>query len=452
MKKKNKQTPQTDRLEAEELALLRTQEDRSTLPPYDTSDVASAKRFAKRNPLLIVSAAVILLALIASAVIGCVMLGKYLAGQPSRADFTLMLGEDEFFKLDYDHVMRDGVLYLDMRRIAPYAGMITMGSAERVKFVFSDDQYLRFQNESELAVINGAEVEMSAKALVNKDECLVPFSFLQKVIKQGLNIKWDSQTNVITVKRQRYKSTKEYADMLFVTDGFQILRSLKLESKTQITAEDYPIDIQPYLSYINPDSMSDMLVLANKKNPLGPEYAPTDLVALEGIGVRAKNATLSLRGSAAYALKAMLEAMKVEAPDAYKTLIVTSAHRTYAYQKNTYDTYVKQHMAEGMTQAEAEAAASEYSARAGESEHQTGLCLDFIEEGGDLDVEFENTKAFAWLSQNAHLYGFILRYPDGMEGITGYTYEPWHYRFVGRDAAVEIYESGVTFEEYLDLN
>ncbi len=453
MRKKEKNNlPESEKLDAAELSLLSTQEDRSHLPPHDMSDRAKAVRYVKRNPLFIASAIVILLALIASAILGTVLLLRHIGSQPSKADFTILLGEDEPITVSYDYAMRDGILFLDVKRIAAFCGMKTLGSEDRVKFVFSDEQYLRFENESEYVIINGSEVEMSSRAVVNRDECLVPFSFLQKVIRRGVSIKWDTQTNVITVKRQRYKSSGEIADMLFVTDGFEILRSVKQQQKIEISADDYPIDIEAYLSYINPDSMPDMLVLANKENPLGPDYAPTDLVGLENIGIRAKNSTLQLRSNAAYALWTMLEAMKVEAPEAYKTLIVTSAYRTYAYQKDTYERYVKQHMAEGMSQAEAEAAASEYSARAGESEHQTGLCLDFIEEGGTLDTTFENTAAFTWLSQNAHLYGFILRYPDGYEGITGYTYEPWHYRFVGRDAAVEMYEWDLTFEEYLKLN
>ena len=100
------------------------------------------------------------------------------------------------------------------------------------------------------------------------------------------------------------------------------------------------------------------------------------------------------------------------------------------------------------------AEASKTSARAGESEHQTGLCFDFITKwmNGNLDERFETTLAFAWLKENAHLYGFILRYPADKVAETEYSYEPWHYRFVGRKAAVEIYHSGMCLEEYLALN
>jgi D-alanyl-D-alanine carboxypeptidase len=67
----------------------------------------------------------------------------------------------------------------------------------------------------------------------------------------------------------------------------------------------------------------------------------------------------------------------------------------------------------------------------------------------ELTEAFEDTEAFAWLAQNAYKFGFILRYPKGKEDITGYTYEPWHYRFVGREAATDIYNGGTTLEQYL---
>ena len=88
--------------------------------------------------------------------------------------------------------------------------------------------------------------------------------------------------------------------------------------------------------------------------------------------------------------------------------------------------------------------ADNYSARAGHSEHQTGLAIDI----GSTKTSFEYTNEFKWLQEHAHEYGFIMRYPKGKTWITGYEYEPWHYRFVGVDAATKIFEEGITFEEY----
>ena len=87
------------------------------------------------------------------------------------------------------------------------------------------------------------------------------------------------------------------------------------------------------------------------------------------------------------------------------------------------------------------------SARAGHSEHQTGLAIDIADLSLDYD-NFEITKEFKWVKENAHKYGFIMRYPKGKFHITGFKYEPWHYRYVGIDVAKKIKEAGITFDEY----
>jgi D-alanyl-D-alanine carboxypeptidase len=105
-----------------------------------------------------------------------------------------------------------------------------------------------------------------------------------------------------------------------------------------------------------------------------------------------------------------------------------------------------------LDQEQATAIVETYSSRPGQSEHQSGLCVDLITSTmSGLDESFEKTDAFAWLQKNAAHFGFILRYPKGDDGITGYTYEPWHYRFVGKAAALEITATGITLEEYLGV-
>lgn len=115
-----------------------------------------------------------------------------------------------------------------------------------------------------------------------------------------------------------------------------------------------------------------------------------------------------------------------------------SAYRSYSYQNTLYTRYVSNN---GQTLADT------FSARPGYSEHQTGLAVDI--NVASTSAHFENTPQYRWLSENAWKYGFILRYPQGKEHITGFRFEPWHYRYVGLDAAKAIHESGLTWEEYL---
>lgn len=125
-------------------------------------------------------------------------------------------------------------------------------------------------------------------------------------------------------------------------------------------------------------------------------------------------------------------------------LSVISVYRSYSYQSTLYNNYVKR---------DGQAAADRYSARPGHSEHQTGLAFDF---GGSnqaywFESSFAGTKEGKWLAANAHKYGFILRYPNGKESITGYMFEPWHFRYIGSGESPKVKSSGKTLEEYLGV-
>ena len=118
-----------------------------------------------------------------------------------------------------------------------------------------------------------------------------------------------------------------------------------------------------------------------------------------------------------------------------------SGFRSIDLQTRLYNNYVSR---DGVAEADT------YSARPGYSEHQTGLAMDLGTTSNQNIGDFEKSKEFKWTKENAHKYGFILRYPKGKEYITGYIYEPWHYRYVGLEAANYIYEHNITYEEYYE--
>ena len=123
-------------------------------------------------------------------------------------------------------------------------------------------------------------------------------------------------------------------------------------------------------------------------------------------------------------------------------LVAFSTFRSYDYQVQLYNDYVAR---------DGKDAADRYSARPGFSEHQTGLAFDISGPGGIDFNTFGETKEGKWLRDNAHRFGFILRYPEGKEHITGYMYESWHFRYVGKEIAQTIYEKQLTLEEYLGV-
>ena len=184
-----------------------------------------------------------------------------------------------------------------------------------------------------------------------------------------------------------------------------------------------------------------MGILVNKTHPLPPDYIPPNLVPVNVpfayIGDDQRN---YMQQTAALALKKMFQAGASEGLN----LIGVSGYRSYARQKEIYEQNVA---------VKGEAYTSLYSARPGESEHQTGLAMDIstpsINSG--LTTDFENTPEGQWLAANAPDYGFILRYPAGRESVTGYAYEPWHFRYVGPDLARYLTQNQMTLDEYYGL-
>lgn len=145
-------------------------------------------------------------------------------------------------------------------------------------------------------------------------------------------------------------------------------------------------------------------------------------------------------------LQEMMDAMRAEG----LSPLICSSYRTMEKQEALYNEKVRTCLAEGFSQAEAEKEAATWVAPPGTSEHQLGLALDIVASYYQLlDESQEDTPEQKWLMEHCAEYGFILRYPTDKSDITGIGYEPWHYRYVGKDAAKEIMEKGICLEEYL---
>ena len=179
------------------------------------------------------------------------------------------------------------------------------------------------------------------------------------------------------------------------------------------------------------DTSLNELMLVNKFYHLKEDWVPKDIKEVSSIYAYDENATTDV------VMKAFKE-MWSKAKDEDLTLIITSSYRDYKTQDEIWNRYADSNSEEW---------ADGYAARAGYSEHQTGLALDIVTYNSTMD-DFEKSAEFKWLSKNAYKYGFILRYPKGKENITGYDYESWHYRYVGKDVAKKINDLGITFDEY----
>ncbi len=197
---------------------------------------------------------------------------------------------------------------------------------------------------------------------------------------------------------------------------------------------DLPADI---------DTSLDQYQLVNKLNPLTTEPEMEFAYASSG---KPYNAVIT------DAYTALIDA----AASAGYTLSTISAHRTITYQAQNVENGFQDYLAQGYSESEARDLTNDYFAPAEASEHSTGLAFDWLGTewtgiGGSLDEAYADQPSAQWLSENAQDYGFILRYPQRKEQVTGYSFEPWHYRYVGIDAAQYIAQYEITLEEFLAL-
>lgn len=213
-------------------------------------------------------------------------------------------------------------------------------------------------------------------------------------------------------------------------------RYMKYDSddiNTIITNVNSNLDYDFYTNIQKSDTSKGNLIIVNKYYQLDNDYYYGELVTMDKAYDNKNGSKLNKEAYAAF--QKLVDAGEKEGYHIRNN----SAYRSYNTQSGLYNNYKNSN---GLTWAD------KWSARPGHSEHQTGLALDVGVKNEYSLGKFESSPEFTWMKNNAHLYGFILRYPKGKEYITGYGYEPWHYRYVGVDVATYIYENNITYEEY----
>ena len=188
-------------------------------------------------------------------------------------------------------------------------------------------------------------------------------------------------------------------------------------------------------------------ILVNKDNPLPDDYEPDNLVNMRDY---CDASIVSIKGSeiqgAQVAVDALLEMLKQAQAEGIDSWQVSAGYRSIAYQQKLYDEKVYEYRQQGMSGSQARSAAGKLVALPGCSEHHTGLAFDITVPGRS----FGGTKQAKWLEEHCWEWGFILRYPAEKTNITGITNEPWHFRYVGTEAAAEMHETGECLEEYIE--
>lgn len=188
-----------------------------------------------------------------------------------------------------------------------------------------------------------------------------------------------------------------------------------------------------YVDPITTDTSKGNAMLVNKYHSLSKDFEASDIVKV--------SSTYAYSGMSLN--KEAYDAFKRLADDAKKegyTIVILSSYRTYDYQEKLWTDRKNK---SGIEKADA------YAARAGSSEHETGLAIDVADYNNPIN--FGEQEAYTWMLNNSYKYGYILRYPEGKEDITGYDYEAWHYRYLGVDLATRVYNEGITFDEYYEF-
>jgi zinc D-Ala-D-Ala carboxypeptidase len=249
-------------------------------------------------------------------------------------------------------------------------------------------------------------VEFKTKTETDDDEML-------KLINAVLSVDFEKKI---------YDTGINLTDM-FTDNDAKIMNSFTKNLPKNISDSIKAANPKTFIGYFNLcRNQDDLLILVNKTNLLSPNYVPSDIVTLSPKDIPSNKQTFQLR-------KIVLPELNNMISDAKKDgimLSIVSAYRSYNTQKSVYNDWKAKL---------GEKEAARVSAVAGASQHQLGTAIDF----NSLNESFENTKEAKWLLENAYKYGFVISFPKNQENITGYKFEPWHYRYIGKDAAFMVY-------------
>lgn len=383
-------------------------------------------------------------------------------------------GESNSEKLSYDKAFVSGKLYVNFTKVAEYLSMTSSGDSESMRFLFrrtesssgsagdGKEEYVIFTSGSNTANINSQNVLLDGAAQIRDGKVLVPASFIRDHML-GVSAEYTPSDGVVLITRTLApSSTKDnivYEELAFTEKPSHVIPPMTTDTSDLPGTPETPkftADLSAYEQYMNPSEYEEYLLLANKTTTLSPTFKPADLTDIKD--TRNDRNKQQMRLYAAKALEALFIELRAVGMEDYNSqsgqvVSVMSGFRTYAYQEELFNRYIEQEKNDpshaGWSDERIKELVLTYSAYPGTSEHQTGLCVD-MHNLPSANVAYKNQKSYEWLCENAWKFGFILRYPEDKVAITGYGFEPWHWRYVGRTAAYTIHKNGLCLEEYLE--
>ncbi len=410
---------------------------------------------------------------------------------PSSVTFTA--GEKDY-NYKYSDIVRDGVYYVNFNTVAKLCELSEGGDENIIIYSAPNGEQLRFTPPSRNVLINGNAVLAEGDIILSEGSerrVWVPLSLVRDYFS-GLDITVEEKINEksgepsVTITASRIAEGRGFADISFTLKFNSVLSGISNDSLPEepvTLPPDAPVyefsaNLSRYLQYMCPADYNKHMLLINPSHIVDATYVPDELV---GVPNPRYDNEMSLSKDAAMSLEALFLEMHTLG---FKDMKVSVAYRTFEQQQTQFSIYTfderyyyaynyettgkwfsdkayevlgksyleEKYISQGKTSLTADDAkrvAMSYSAYPGTSDHQSGLGLDLYLPGYS-GTKFAESDEYKWLAENAHKFGFIFRYPEGKENITGYSFEPYHLRFVGQYHAAIIYESGLTLDEYVD--
>jgi D-alanyl-D-alanine carboxypeptidase len=411
---------------------------------------------------------VISMALMILIVIVCISCKHNRQDPPEISDskITVDYGDtDVVEKASLSSFLQNDVLYVNFSELALKCGMTITGTSKEQTFSVKNGdttETMIIKADSLIAVINGVSVNMPYKALLKNSNIWLSADFISKAV-HGVTVSYNKDTKVLTCKRTELNASTPtnplYENVTFAFNITNPVETLKnpdsLDTSSVTTGQttetqkppvqetpkyDFKLDLSAYEKYMNPENKDDYLIIANRDKLLSADFVPKDLTKVYKASSNADKYNMTFVAAKAF------EALVKEAEANSLNIYPCSGYRSYETQKYLFQIYVNGHIKnDGMTYDEAYAYASTYSMIEGASEHQTGLTMDV----NWTETTFGDTKESKWLVENAHKFGFVIRYPADKEDVTGISWEPWHLRYVGRYHAEKMKKLNMCLEEYL---
>lgn len=335
---------------------------------------------------------------------------------------------------------KNGQTYLDFARTSEALGAVVFEcDDENSYFIISRDGDVALHTSgTNFIELNGEKYFADYSSFAdNQGNIYVPCQMIEKVFcvsLSGANITREMVSNYYNKLISNLLNYCIYGD--FYPENFTRYYSFycanpEMDPGVVINSVNIGLDKKYFDDATVAEDVNSKTILVNKINRLPDDFIPPELVSVSRKHSPSDGRSYLMDREAYSKFTEMYDAARKEG----LTLRIVSSYRTFEYQDNLFNSYVRRN---------GTAYAEKYSAHPKYSEHHTGLAIDI----NSVYTTFEKSKEYKWLKENAHKFGFIERYKKGQEYITGYSYEPWHYRYVGIDAAKVIFEQDITFEEY----